>query len=112
MKRLLLVLLLFCGCIRVGFAQSSLEQYCELYMQHEYIGKKYNAKIIYGNNPLIVSSDKAKIEMKFDEIPDALNYLGALGWKLANSVLDTNGAHIFIFKKEFIKAEEKPVSTN
>lgn len=99
-----------CSMFAASYAQEKVEQYCELIATGKTFTDQYTAEIIYGSNSLIISSDRSKIKKEFDTLPDALNYMGALGWKLVQSEKPSayDRRWHFIFKKEF----EKTASAN
>ncbi|WP_158825298.1 hypothetical protein [Mucilaginibacter lacusdianchii] len=114
MKKILLTLLLMCVTAMIGFAQDKIEQYCEVRVSKRTFSEGFTAKIIYGTNSLIISSDKSEVSKNFQTLPDALNYIGALGWKLVSAETTDfqYNSRSFIFKKEFTRTEEKQQSTN
>ncbi|MBS7566045.1 hypothetical protein KHS38_16680 [Mucilaginibacter sp. Bleaf8] len=109
MKKILFALCILFGMYSVSFAQQdSVEQYCEMAISRSIFGQSVSAKIIYGKNSLIISSDQVKEKKEFPTLPDALNYMGALGWKLVttNEPQNDSGDWRFIFKKLFVRKRE------
>lgn len=97
------------GLSLMGFAQEKLEQFCQMTLKQKVLfSSKYKAEIIYGSTGLIISSNQSKVEKDFDTIPDALNYLGAMGWKLFSTQRSGTGYPEWdmIFKKEIVMKSE------
>gem|GEM_PF-2753648 len=112
MKKILLISAALMGLSLTGFAQEKLEQFCQMTLKQKVLfSSKYKAEIIYGSTGLIISSNQSKVEKDFDTIPDALNYLGAMGWKLFSTQRSGTGYPEWdmIFKKEIaMKSEVTP----
>jgi hypothetical protein len=113
MKKITLIMLL-CAIVQIGFAQDKVEQYCEVIVNGKTFSSQVTATIIYGRTSLIISSNVPKEKKDFDTLTDALNYMGALGWKLVSR--DRKGLRdddywSFIFKKDLVRMEEKPADT-
>jgi hypothetical protein len=113
MKKSILMVLL-CAIVQIGFAQDKVEQYCEVIVNGKTFSSQITATIIYGRTSLIISSNVPKEKKDFDTLTDALNYMGALGWKLVSR--DRKGLRdddywSFIFKKDLVRTEEKPADT-
>jgi len=94
----------------MAFAQEKVEQFCQVTLKQRVLfSSKYKGEIIYGSTGLIISSNQPKVEKDFDTVPDALNYLGALGWKLFST--QRSGKDYpewdLIFKKEITLVRDK-----
>ena len=108
MRKMLFVSTALVALSFTAFGQEKLEQFCQVNLkQRTLFSSKYKAEIIYGSTGLIISSNQPKVEREFDTVPDALNYLGALGWKLFST--QRTGKDYpewdMIFKKEIIQVK-------
>jgi hypothetical protein len=115
MKKLLLISAVLTGLWFKTFAQDKVEQFCQMNLKQKVpFSSKYKAQIIYGSTGLIISSNQPKVEKDFDTVPDALNYLGVLGWKLFSTQRIGEGYPEWdmIFKKEIIQVENKAAAVD
>lgn len=97
----------------VANAQSEkVEQYCEVVGMARIMSSKVNIIIDYGEAQSVWKDNRVKNEdgsvKKFNSMIDALNFLGANGWKLVNAFPITTGGqdvYHYVFKKEFDKKD-------
>ena len=97
----------------VANAQSEkVEQYCEVVGMARIMSSKVNIIIDYGEAQSVWKDNRVKNEdgsvKKFNSMIDALNFLGANGWKLVNAFPITTGGqdvYHYVFKKEFEKKD-------
>jgi hypothetical protein len=97
----------------VANAQSEkVEQYCEVVGMARIMSSKVNIIIDYGEAQSVWKDNRVKNEdgsvKKFNSMIDALNFLGANGWKLVNAFpISTGGQDVYhyVFKKEFEKKD-------
>jgi hypothetical protein len=106
-----------------SFAQSDtskIDQFCELTAQGRFLSNKITIDIDFGEGRSLFSFKDTRIKdevsgrvRKFKSTVDALNYLGAKGWKLLNAfpVSESSGLggnqniYHFFFVKSFDKSE-------
>ncbi|MEO8854977.1 MAG: hypothetical protein ABI359_14430 [Ginsengibacter sp.] len=99
------------------YAQSDttkVEQYCELFANPVLFSKNLLIDANFGVARKFWSDDKIKEETnklkKFNSLIDAMNYLGAQGWKYVNCLRTEKDDYHYIFRKEFLKSELKEVN--
>ena len=112
MKKVLLLAIL----AMVGFssyAQTKVEQYCEVVATAKFMSRKVTIDIDYGEFKSMwkdnrIKDDEGKAKA-FNSVIDAINYLGKAGWKLVNAFPVTEGnsgsVYHYVFKKEFDLSE-------
>ncbi len=111
MKNLLVITLFLFSF--VSKAQSEkVEQYCEVLGASGAFSSKVTITIDYGDAKSVWKDNRVKNEdgsvKKFNSMIDALNYMGAEGWKLVNAFPVTSGnqnVYHYVFKKEFDKKD-------
>ena len=92
----------------------TIEKYCEVLAIGKFLSNKVSITIEYGNEKSMWIDKRAKDEtgqvVTFNNVIDALNYMGLRGWKLHSSLLLGSGPYVYhyIFRKEFIKTIDPP----
>ncbi len=96
---------------------AKIEQYCELIAQGRLFSTKVTIDIDFGEGRSYFNFKDTRVKdelsgkvKKFRSTVDALNYLGAMGWKLVNAfpALESGGSssiYHFIFRKTFNRNE-------
>ncbi|MGN6619243.1 MAG: hypothetical protein ACTHJ5_18855 [Ilyomonas sp.] len=92
---------------------SKVEQYCEVVATGKLFSRKVSIEISFGDFQSIWKDNRLRTEegrlRNFNNIVDALNYMGRIGWKLVNAFPINEGSgnsvYHFYFKKEFDKSE-------
>lgn len=92
---------------------SKVEQYCEVVATGKLFSKKVSIEVSFGEFQSIWKDNRLRTEegklRNFNNIVDALNYMGKQGWKLVNAFPinegSSNNIYHFYFKKEFDKSE-------
>ena len=112
MKKIIILLSLFCSLNSFAQDTTKVEQYCELIATPRLLSNKVTIDIDYGEERSFWKDHRIKDEdgklKKFNSVIDALNFLGKSGWKLVNAfpVFSANTViYHYVFKKEFLKSE-------
>jgi hypothetical protein len=102
MKKIIITVILMSTFAITGFAQTKVEQYCTVNVNGR--SDKFTAVINYGNNSAYTPAEQ-KLKNNFKSVAEVLNFLGADGWKLADSRMPYDGTnyYMFIFKKDVDK---------
>lgn len=115
MKKTIFLLMLLVTASAYAQDSTLVEQYCELVSQPRALSNKVTIDVNFGEERKFFSGDKrlrdevtGKVK-KFNSLVDALNYMGAQGWKLVNAFPITVGTtaqvYHFYFRKLFSKEE-------
>jgi len=115
MKLFLASAMLLISIVSIGQSTDTtkVEQYCELVATGRLLSKKVNIDVDFGEERkffknYMLKDDNGKL-VKFNSVTDAINYMGASGWKLVNAFpVSQSGSPMvyhFYFKKEFLKAD-------
>jgi hypothetical protein len=110
MKKLCFISFLLIAAFSRLHAQADttkLEEYCEMTTTKRSFSNKVNVEFDFGegkkfgkDNPLKDETGKVK---NFDNVVDAMNYLGARGWKLVTASLGVASPYYYIFRREVLK---------
>src|SRR5829696_5105979 len=107
-------ILFACLLITAVTKAQKLEQYCEMTAQNKLFSRKVTIDVDRGEERKWVSFKDTRVKddlgkvKSFNSVVDALNFLGASGWKLVNAFLVTEGGNIvyhYMLKREFDKSE-------
>jgi hypothetical protein len=108
MKKILIILVI--GLISYScIAQNKITRYCEI--ENWMIRGKTNIKLTRSEVDSLFSFRDSTVKIKlenvsnFHTVPDALNYMGYLGWTLLSATITPSGFKTFYFKKEFDPSE-------
>lgn len=110
MKKILFVLLL----IPQALLAEKLERYCEMVATGRLFSRKVTIEVDFGDEKSFWKDNRIKDDngrvVKFNNVTDALNYMGTNGWKLVNAFPISDGGttskvYHFYFKKEYDSAD-------
>ena len=111
MKKILIFAFLLFSFISKAQTEK-VEQYCEVLGMSGVFSSKVTVTIDFGDAKSVWKDNRVKNEdgsvKKFNSMIDALNYMGAEGWKLVNAFPITSGnqnVYHYVFKKEFEKKD-------
>jgi hypothetical protein len=90
---------------------AKVEQYCEMLATGKLLSTKVTIDIDFGEARKFWSDNRIKDETgkvrNFNSVIDAMNYMGAQGWKLTTALLLGSGPYVYhyIFRREVLKSE-------
>ncbi len=108
MKNFVLAIVIFFCSIASVFSQKKVDKYCEIMTYEKGFGQKLRIILSLGEVDSLFSFTDPSIKTTLQKVtslktvPDVLNYMSLLGWKLVNSTaISVSGTKNFYFKKEF-----------
>ena len=107
------LLLIIAGKSLAQSDTTKVEQYCEVLATGKLLSNKVTIDVDFGEARKFWSDNRIKDETgkvkNFNSVIDAMNYMGAQGWKLTTALLLGNGPYVYhyIFRREVLKIDIK-----